>query len=215
MSALLQFLSFALEKLCPISSGDEILKLQNCFSIVADNEDNLGLKLLQPPPSLQFDELHLDGGCLAIDITADGHLMCRTSDAMKVMNRDPLNIISSVNNTDAELWLQIIQAEGVAVGSCYNKEKKSPEVVLLDPKSLQKSRSIYKTTVDKFTYYKIAQHLSTVYILNSEEKQLVACNLVDNEIQELPVPEMNNPRNLCILPDSTILLADKTQLMVE
>jgi len=120
-----------------------------------------------------------------------------------------------VNNTDTELWLQIIQAEGVAVGSCYNKEKKSPEVVLLDPKSLQKSRSIYKTTVDKFTYYKIAQHLSTVYILNSEEKQLVVCNLVDNEIQELPVPEMNNPRNLCILPDSTILLADKTQLMVE
>jgi len=137
--------------------------------------------------------------------------MCRTSDAMKVMNRDPLNIISSVNNTDAELWLQIIQAEGLAVGSCYNKEKKSPEVTLLDPKSLQKSRSIYKTTVDKFTYYKIAQHLFTVYILNSEEKQLVVCNLVDNEIQELPVPEMKNPRNLCILPDSTILLADKTK----
>jgi len=137
--------------------------------------------------------------------------MCWTSVGVKVINSHTLYTISSVKDTNTTGWLEIIQPEGVMVGSWYNREEKSTEVSLLDPISFKKSRSLYKQSVDKPTAYRIAQHLSLVYIVDWGEKQLLVYNLVDNKIQKFPIPEMKNPVPVCILPDSTLLIGDDTE----
>jgi len=138
--------------------------------------------------------------------------MCGTGEGVEVRNRHTLDSISSVKNTNTTEWGQIIQPEGVVVGSCYNVEEGSAEVSLLDPDSFEKSHSLYKQSVDvPFTPYRIAQHLSLVNIVDWREKQLVVYNLVDNKIQKFPIPEMENPTLVCILPDSTLLIGDRTE----
>jgi len=163
------------------------------------------------PASLQYDGLPVRGWCGTVNISADGHLMCWTREGVEVISRHTLDTISSVKHTNTTWWRQIIQPEGVMVGSCYNREEKSVEVSLLDPNSFKKSRSLYKQSVDGPTHNKIAQHLSLVYIVDCREKQLVVYNLVDNKIQKFPLPEMKNPIPVCILPDSTLLIGDHTE----
>jgi len=96
----------------------------------------------------------------------------------------------------------------VVVASCYNVKEKSTEITLLDPKSLEKSHSLFKKSVDKPTYYRIAQYLSLVYIVDNRQKQLIVCDLVDNKTRRLPVPGMKDPLIVCILPDSTLFIGD-------
>jgi len=136
--------------------------------------------------------------------------MCQTRGGVEVISRHTLDTISSVKDTNTTWW-EIIQPEGVIVASWYNREEKSAEVSLLDPISFEKSRSLYKQSVDELAAYRIAQHLSLVYIVDWREKQLVVYNLVDNKIQKFPLPEMKNPDSLCILPDSTLLIGDRTE----
>jgi len=173
--------------------------------------------------SLRSDGLPVRGGCWAVNISADGHLVCETQEGVEVINRDTLDTISLVKHTNTILWGEIIQLEGVVVGSCYNRKEKTAEVALLDPNSLKKTHSLYKQSGDFFTtikhmmglplltYYRIAQHLSSVYIVDRKEKQLVVCNLVDNKLQKFPLPGMENPVPVCILPDSTLLIGDYTE----
>jgi len=184
----------------------------------------LGLKLLQPPASLQSDGLPVRDWCLTVNISADGHLMCQTREGVEVINRHTLDTISSVKDTKTTQWWEIIQPEGVMVGSWYNRKEKTFEFSLLDPNSLKKTHSLYKQPVDGFLtivtrkidlplllpyYYRIAQHLSSVYIVDSSERQLVVYNLVDNKIQKFPLPGMGYPAPVCILPDSTLLIGDR------
>jgi len=175
--------------------------------------------------SLQSDGLPVRDWCGTVNISADGHLMCRTREGVEVINRHTLDTISLVKDTNTTWWGEIIQPEGVVVGSCYNRKEKTAEVALLDPNSLKKTHSLYKQPVDgfltkimrmmslplTFTYYRIAQHLSSVYIVDYREKQLVVCSLVDNKIQKFPLPGMESPRPVCILPDSTLLIGDRTE----
>jgi len=191
--------------------------------------------------SLQFDGLPVRGGCVTVNIPADGHLMCRTLEGVEVRNRHTLDTISSVKDTNITEWEEIIQPEGVMVGSLYNSEEETFEVALLDPDSLKKTNSLYKQSIGKLsslhrigkkikylgdiidlglsdeiyytselaeTQYRIAQHLSLVYIVDWDEKQLIVCSLVDNNIQKFPLPGMKNPHSVCILPDSTLLIGD-------
>jgi len=137
--------------------------------------------------------------------------MCQTPEGVEVINRHTLDTISLVRHTNTTWRGEIIQPEGVMVSSCYNQKEKSAEVSLLDPNSFKKSRSLYKQTVDELIAYRIAQHLSLVYIVDWREKQLVVYNLVDNKIQKFPLPEMKFPRPACILPDSTLLIGDRTE----
>jgi len=143
--------------------------------------------------------------------------MCRTGRGVEVINRDTLDTISSVKNTNTTWWEEIIQPEGVMVGCWYNMEEQTVEVSLLDPNSFEKTRSLYKKSVDVlFTHYRIAQYFSLVYIVDSNivdsnKNQLVVCNLVDNKIQKFPLPEMEFPLPVCILPDSTLLIGDRTE----
>jgi len=130
---------------------------------------------------------------------------------MDVINKDTLDTISSVKNTNTTKWEEIIQAEGVMVGSWFNKEKKTAEVSLLNPKTFEKSYCLYKRSVDLPRAFRIAQHLSLVYIVDRREKQLVVCNLVDNKIQKFPILGMKYPHSVCILPDSTLLIGDRTE----
>jgi len=163
------------------------------------------------PASLQFDGLPVREGCFTVNISADGHLVCGTREGVEVRNRHTLDTISLVEDTNTTWWGEIIQPEGVVVGSWYNLEEKTAEVSLLDPNSLKKTHSLYKQSVCGSTVYKIAQHLSLVYIVDSREKQLVVCNLVDNKIQKFPLPGMKYPHSVCILPDSTLLIGDRTE----
>jgi len=137
--------------------------------------------------------------------------MCQTRGGVEVINKHTLDTISSVKNTNTAVWREIIQPEGVVVGSCYNMKEKSAEVSLLDPNSFEKSCSLYKQSVDEPTAYRIAQHLSLVYIVDWRENQLVVCNLVDNKIQKFPLPEMELLLPVCILPNSTLLIGDLTE----
>jgi len=137
--------------------------------------------------------------------------MCMTQEGVEVINRQTLDTISSVKDTNTTGWGQIIQPEGVMVGSWCNKKEKTAEVSLLDPNSLRKTKSLYKQSVGRHTAYRIAQHLSLVYIVDSGKKQLVVCNLVDNKIQKFPLPGVKNPDSVCILPDSTLLIGDRTE----
>jgi len=134
--------------------------------------------------------------------------MCRTGEGVKVRNRETLDTISSVKDTNTTWRGEIIQPEGVMVACWYNRKEKSAEVTLLDPNTFKKSRSLYKQSVDRPTHYRIAQHLSLVYIVDRREKQLLVYNLVDNKIQKFPLPEMKLPAPVCILPDSTLLIGD-------
>jgi len=137
--------------------------------------------------------------------------MCVTpGGSVEVINRDTLETISSVKDTNTTGWGEIIQPEGVMIGSWYNREEKTAEVSLLDPNSFEKHCSLYKQSVSRLTYYGLAQHLSLLYIVDRSEKQLVVYNLVDNKIQKFPLPEMKFPRPVCILPDSTLLIGDHT-----
>jgi len=137
--------------------------------------------------------------------------MCVTQEGVEVRNRHTLDTISSMKDTKTTEWGEIIQPEWEMVGSWYNRKEETAEVSLLDPNSLRKTNSLYKQSVNKPTYYRIAQHHSLVYIVDSEEKQLVICNLVDNKIQKFPLPGMKYPDPVCILPDSTLLLGDRTK----
>jgi len=137
--------------------------------------------------------------------------MCGTLKGVEVISRHTLDTISSVKDTNTTEWGEIIQPEGVMVGSCYNRKERKTEVALLDPISFEKSRSLYKQSVDELTTYRIAQHLSLVYVVDRREKQLVVYNLVDNKIQKFPLPEMKFPAPVCILPDSTLLIGDHTE----
>jgi len=163
------------------------------------------------PASLQFDGLPVCGGCWAVNISADGHLMCRTREGVEVINRHTLDTISSVKNTKTTEWGEIIQPEGVVVGSWYNVKEKTAEVTLLDPNWFEKTRSLYKQSVDEPTAYCIAQHLSLLCIVDWRENQLIVYNLIDNKIQKFPLPGMKYPRSVCILPDSTLLIGDYTE----
>jgi len=159
------------------------------------------------PSSLQSDGLPVRGLCLSVKISADGHLMFRTLGGVEVINRHTLDTISSVKDTNTTEWGEIIQPEGVMVGSWYNVKEKTAEVTLLDPNSLKKTHSLY---ICRHKTYRIAQHLSLVYIVDRREKQLVVCSLVDNKIQKFPLPGMKDPHSVCILPDSTLLIGDWT-----
>jgi len=168
------------------------------------------------PASLQFDGLYPEGICWRVNISADGNLLCGIKEgvtqSVKIKDRHTLDANSSVKNTNTTEWKDIIQPEGVVVGSCYNKEKRQTEVALLDPNSFEKSRSLYMHTVEsQDIYFRIAQHLSSVYIVGCGTQQLVVYNLVDNKIQKFPIPEMNNPDPVCILPDSTLLIGDRIE----
>lgn len=182
----------------------------HCYFVAADREDSLGLKPLQPPTLLQSDELSaVSALCWTVSITAYGHLICRTPEGIHVLDRDTLNSLRSVMNTDTTDWREIIQPEGVMVASCYNWKEGSAEVAILCPNSLKKLKCLYQQSVGKVTTYSIAQHLSLIYIVDREEKQLVVCNVVDNTIQKLSVPRMKNPQPVCMLPDSTLVIADR------
>lgn len=119
-----------------------------------------------------------------------------------------METINMVSNTNFTEWGQIIQPEEVMIGSCYNKKDKSAEVTLLDTKYLTKSQSLYKKSVDELTYYRVAQHLSLIYIVDWRDNQLIVCNLIDNETQKLPVRGMKFPLPVCALPDSTLLIGN-------
>jgi len=193
-----------------IYRGDEIIKLYNCYFGVAVSEDSLGLKLLQPPASLQSDTLQKRGWCRTVNIMADGKIMCRRNEALEVINRTTFNTIYTVDDTTTTVWTETIQPEGVVVGSCYNVEDNTAEVTLLDQNTFEKSRTIYRHLISIPTFYRIAQHLSLVYILDYREKRLVVVNLVDDTTQKFEVFEMEDPRPLCILPDSTVLIGDRS-----
>jgi len=137
--------------------------------------------------------------------------MCQRVKGVEVINGDTLDTITSVTDTNTTAWWEIIQPEWVMVGSYYNREEKTAEVSLLDPNSFVKSRSLYKQSVAiPFTHYRIAQHFSLLYIVDSVETQLVVCNLVDNKIQKFSLFGIKCPVPVCILPDSTLLIGDFT-----
>jgi len=164
------------------------------------------------PASLQSDGLPVRGGCGTVNISADGHLMCGTREGVEVRNRHTLDTISSVKNTKTTEWGEIIQPEGVMVGSCFNNICGTFDVTLLDPNSFEKTHSLYKLVPYMlFTCCRIAQHFSLVYIMDWGEKQLVVYNLVDNKMQKYPLPGMKYPVPVCILPDSTLLIGDLTE----
>lgn len=200
-----------MKKTVSASTGDAILKLYSCYFVVVVSEDSLGLKLLRPPSSLQFDVLPIHDSCDSVNISADGHLICATRKDIEVKNRDTLDTTSVVRHTQTTWWGELIQSEEVVVASCYNVEQKSVEVALLDPSTLRKSHSVYKHSADKVIYYRIAQHLSVVYIVDRRENQLVVCNLADNKKKKLPVPGIKFPLPVCVLPDSTLLIGDFTE----
>jgi len=160
------------------------------------------------PASLQSDGFPAHGWCGTVNISANGHLICRTREGVEGIDRHTLDTISLMKDTDTTWWGQIIQLKGVMVGSCYNKKENTTEVTLFDPNSLKKTHSLYKQSVDEPTCYRIAQHLSLVCIVDRREKQLVVCNLVDNKIQKFPIVGMKIPRPVCFLPDSTLLIGD-------
>jgi len=171
----------------------------------------LGLKLLQPPAALQVDKHYASDNCGTVNITADGLLMCERSNGIRVVNRQTLKTVRSVNDTSTTRWGEIIQPEGVVVANWFNWTEKIAEVIILDSISLKKSRSLYKQLSDELTFYRMAQKLSLVYVLDREEKQLVICDLVDDQIRKLPVTGTNYPLPICILPDSTLLIGDYTE----
>jgi len=116
-----------------------------------------------------------------------------------------------VKDTNTIEWGEIIQPEGVMVGSWYNKERFIAEVSLLDPNSFETSCTLYQQSVQEPFPLRITHHLSSVYIVDRTEKQLVVCNLVDNKTQKFPIPGMENPQPVCILPDSTLLIGEWTE----
>jgi len=178
--------------------------------------------------SLQSDGLAVRDRCGRVNISADGHLMCVTQEGVEVINRQTLDTISLVKHTNTTVWGEILQPEGVMVGSWHNKKEKTAEVSLLDPIFFKKTNSLYKQPIGGesgdffrtimreiaapliFTYYRIAQYLSSVYIVDWRRKQLVVCSLVDNKIQKFPLLGMKYPHSVCILPDSTLLIGDRT-----
>jgi len=102
------------------------------------------MKLMKPPVSLQPDGLHSERRCLSVNISADGHLMCWTEEGIEIRNADTLDTISTVKHTSSVWWAEIIQPKDVMVGVSVNEEDKSAEVVILNSKTLQKTRSVYK-----------------------------------------------------------------------
>jgi len=209
----------------------------NCYCDVVEGADSLeradslGLELVQKSISLQRDRHAYGIELRNVNITVDGKLTCRTRWGIEVRNADTLDIISTMKNTNTTEWEEIIQPEEVVVASCYNRNERSTEVILLDPNTLEKTKSLFKsdrtwppTYYDQyrslfhmlchrpsFFSHGLAQFKSLVYILDRGEKQLVVCNLVDNKIQKFPLPEMNSPVPICILPDSTLLIGDYTE----
>lgn len=151
------------------------------FSLVG-REDSLGLELLLPV-RLQVDGLPVGSGCWRVNMAADGHLMCETFKGIEVKNKEGLNTIRTLKDTKTATWGEIIQPKDVMVASCYKQKEKVIEVVLLDPSTLQKSRSLYSRPVKSFVVYRIAQHGSLVYIVDNTAKQLVVCSLVDGKIK--------------------------------
>jgi len=179
------------------------------FLDVADEEGSLGLRLLESI-ALQCDGLTAGGSCCTVNITADGHLICGTAEGVVIRDAHTLDTISLVKHTSTERWEEMIQPEGVVVGSFYNEN--SAEVVALDPTTLQMTRSLYKYSVDDLILLgRIAQQNSLVYVVESKKKQLVVCSLADNSVLKLQIPGMKNPHPVCILPDSTLLLGDRSK----
>jgi len=136
--------------------------------------------------------------------------MCRTADGVEVKNSDILYTIRTVRDTNSIVWGEVIQSENAMVGSCYNKREKVAKVFLLDSTSLQKTQTLYKHPVDKLTYCRIAQLNSAVYILNWREGQLVIRSLLNGNVKKLPIPGMETPGSLCVLPDATLLIGEST-----
>jgi len=166
---------------------------------------------LQPPAVLQSDEYYPGDYCGTVNISADGHLMCQRSYGMEIVNRQTLDTISSLKDTSTARWGEISQNNGVVVANWFNWTENLAEVTLLDPISLETSRSVYKQSTDELTFYRVAQQLSFVYVLDREDKQLVICDLVDDQIRKLPVTGTNYPLPICVLPDSTLLIGDYTE----
>jgi len=183
---------------------------------------------VQKPASLQLDG-HSDGlEFQNVNITADGKLTCRTWGGIEVRNADTLDTISTVKDTNTTAHREIIQSEHVVVASCSDRAETSAEIILLDPNTLQKTKSLFKSKIIQphssvdlnngflrmvlprptFFSHGLAQSKSLVYILDRRKKQLVVYNLVENKIQKFPLPEMTEPGPLCILPDSTLLIGD-------
>jgi len=107
------------------------------------------------------------------------------------------------------LWGEIIQPEDITIGSYYNRKEKSAGIVILDPKAWQETRLLYKSSVEISLSYKIAQFQDSVYITDWANVQLIVCSLVDGKIRKFPLPGMEDPRPVCVLPDCTVLIADR------
>lgn len=174
----------------------------------------MGLKLVNvgtPPNFLQSDEISGGIECETINFTVDGHMMCRTiKGIISVANTDTLNAFAVVKHTNTTCWKQMIQPGREVIASCYNWKDKSAEVILLDPNTLQKARSLYKRPAKAHTAYRIAQLHGVVYIVDYREKQLVVYLLSEDVVQRLSITDMKDPRPICVLPDSTILIGDHT-----
>lgn len=167
--------------------------------------------MVQPPASLQVDGLSASGVCGRVNITVEGDLMCEAPDGIQVRNADTLNTTRTVSDTNTTVWCEIIQPKDVMVASCFNEKEKLAEVVLLDPNTLQKTHSLYKSLVNTFTAYRIAQFQTIVYTLDVRKKLLIVCTLLGNAVEKFPIPEIMDPQSLCILPDSNILIGDCTE----
>jgi len=192
--------------------------------VVGSNE-NLGLKLVQKSASLQLDGYAYDTAFYNVNITADGKLTCKTYEGIEVRDADTLNTIKAMKDTKTTKWGEIIQLDSIMVASCCDRIKVSAEIILLDPNTLQKTKSLFKSDIiwpptyydldqvlrPPFFSHGLAQFKSLVYILARREKQLVVYNLVDNKIQKFPLPGITNPGPVCILPDSTLLIGDYTE----
>jgi len=137
-------------------------------------------------------------------------MVCRRKEAVEVINGTTFETICTIDDTTTTIWTEIIQPKGVVVGSCYNIDNNTAEVTLLDQNTFEKSRTLNRHLISIPTFYRIAQHLSLVYILDYREKRLVVVNLVDDTTQKFEVSEMEDPRPLCILPDSTVLIGDRS-----
>jgi len=86
-------------------------------------------------------------------------------------------------NTSAVEWCEIVQPTDVVVGTCYNLIKKLFKIVLLDAKTLQKTQTVYRYSIDRIRYFRIAQQSSVVYMIDTEENQLIVCSLLDDKLQ--------------------------------
>jgi len=107
---------------------------------------------VQKPISLQRDGHSYGTGFRNVNITVDGKLTCRTPWSVEVRNADTLDIISTVKNTFATEWGEIIQPEEVVVASCCNRNDGSAEFILLDPNTLQMTKSLYRTDI-KWSFF--------------------------------------------------------------